>query len=266
LTVKEQAIRLADTRGTEWVGRCRAEVRALLVCAPEIGDAAPDRWQLDGAQVIDRLGPASARVRDDLGRELVLKRIPGDASPFKAAIDRSRARRAYRVALRLLAEGIATPEPVAYLERSSWARSKESFLLTEYCAAPSLGRIRDAGFVGPLSAKRALIRAVASVLQQLRLAGVVHGDPNLDNFLVDGERVLLLDLESIRRIPRVERATLRNLVRLNRDFLDTRRVSRTDRLRFLRAYLGEGSAWKALYRRIAERTARKLEERGEAFF
>lgn len=93
------------------------------------------------------------------------------------------------------------------------------------------------------SAKRRLLERVADELRRLHEAGIYHADLTLQNILSDGKEVHIIDLDkAVLRPGREERWDLRNLSRLNRSleklFGPRGGVSRTDRLRFLRRYLG----------------------------
>jgi tRNA A-37 threonylcarbamoyl transferase component Bud32 len=96
---------------------------------------------------------------------------------------------------------------------------------------------------------------------------VAHRDLKAPNVLMAGpdplaaEPVLidLVGVEAGRPVP--EAVRVRDLARLNASFLGSHRVSRTDRLRFLRAYLGWGlrgrGDWKSWWRKVGEATRAK---------
>lgn len=74
-----------------------------------------------------------------------------------------------------------------------------------------------------------------------------------------------MDTGWVRSIGRIShRRRIKNLERINRFFLDTRVVSRTDRMRFLKTYLGGNAAdrfiLKKYWREIEERTILKLKK------
>jgi tRNA A-37 threonylcarbamoyl transferase component Bud32 len=98
---------------------------------------------------------------------------------------------------------------------------------------------------------------------------VSHRDLKAPNILLRGAAVdlpnaepVLIDLVGVEAGRPVSAATrVRDLARLNASFLHSPRVTRTDRLRFLRAYLCWGlhglSDWKTLWRQVADATRAK---------
>lgn len=91
---------------------------------------------------------------------------------------------------------------------------------------------------------------------------VSHRDLKAPNLLMSGGEPVLIDLvgvETGRPVPRATR--VRDLARLNASFLGSRTVSRTDRLRCLRAYLGWGlhgkGDWRSWWRQVEEATRAK---------
>src|SRR5262249_34053938 len=110
-------------------------------------------------------------------------------------------------------------------------------------------------------ARRALARALGELFRRLHAAGVYHNDLKDVNVLVRGEphrpECVLLDLEDVRCAAGVaRRRRQKNLVQLERTL--GRQAAATDRLRFLKAYLGEASlrperrAWAEAIRRRAD--------------
>jgi hypothetical protein len=78
------------------------------------------------------------------------------------------------------------------------------------------------------------------------------------------ERVWLIDLVGVRRHDVLERARrVQNLARLNVSFIVTESLTRADRLRFLRDYIGFGlfgrESWKRWWKEIEEATWAKVE-------
>jgi hypothetical protein len=78
------------------------------------------------------------------------------------------------------------------------------------------------------------------------------------------ERVWLIDLVGVRRHARLERARkVQNLARLNVSFIATGSLTRADRLRFLRDYLGFGlfgrEGWKRWWKEVEEATWAKVQ-------
>jgi serine/threonine protein kinase len=286
-------IELDEREGETWIGEHRPELcdlepifsRAIgidLARLAEGGPAANDAWQAampDGVTSMRVLGPRCVHlhVADAVARDIVVKIVwprPDDVR-LRNLFERSRSHRAHLWAHRLRALGIETPRPLGYVERRRAPSRSISFAAFEYVGAPTLTEIRD----GPwsllpftpegLREKRSLIRRVAELMADLHRKGVFHADLHPSNILVSGESLLLVDLESIRTFALPWRAATRNLVRLNRDFRDTRMITRTDRMRFVQRYLFHDAdaptRRRALWSDVLERTSKKLRDRGESF-
>ncbi|MFQ5848747.1 MAG: lipopolysaccharide kinase InaA family protein [Candidatus Methylomirabilales bacterium] len=172
---------------------------------------------------------------------------------FRAA----RARRVWIIANSLRMRGIPTPLPHAYLEYRRARVLLESYLITEGVEGVGLlelaDRFREAGV--SLLLKRQLIQQIATLLRHLHARGVSHRDLKGQNILVredDRGRFwpLLVDLDGV-RLGRVSwRRRRRDLARLAWAFLGESAVTKTDRVRFLKQYLGptRRRSWKKLWR------------------
>lgn len=247
-----------------WVGEHRPDFvdlerifRGLVtldLAALEVGPAAQaEAWRAalpEDVHIIRILSPRAVHVhvpRAPLIKDLVLKLMPprGDHGWRKltARMERSRSHRAHLWAHRLRAIGIDTPRPLGYIERATRPSQFPSFAASEHILALTLTEVRDAPMsvlrVGgtALQEKRALIARVAAVLRAMHARRFFHADLHAGNMLILDREVMVIDLESMRRFAISHRAVLRTLVRLNRNFLDPGLLTRTDRMRFLRAYL-----------------------------
>jgi hypothetical protein len=109
------------------------------------------------------------------------------------------ARTSWCYAALLLAAGVSTPRPRAYLERRIGPFQRCSYLLTDYVAGTSLYRIMR--YVRPTSEYvQHLAQQVASIWQQLDELCLWHNDFKTENLLVDpASKVWLIDLEKARR-------------------------------------------------------------------
>jgi heptose I phosphotransferase len=135
-------------------------------------------------------------------------------------------------ALALRAAGLPVPRPLACGEEKTFSRAR-SFVVLEALPGEPLEKLSPPGSA---SERRALVRRVAALVRALHGAGFAHRDLYLANILVDGERLGLVDLERVvhRSDGPTARAVRKDLAALDYSAL---RWSRTDRLRFLRAYL-----------------------------
>lgn len=103
------------------------------------------------------------------------------------------------------------------------------------------------------SRKRDVIGRVADEIRRLHEAGVYHADLTLKNILLSGPDVYIIDLDkAVLAGRRAEALDVMNLARLNRSvekLLGGRGfVTRADKLRFLRRYLGGRARLKELAR------------------
>lgn len=146
-----------------------------------------------------------------------------------------------RAATAARSAGVSVPEPLAvrvtkvagvFYRFTVITREVENAedLLT-FASAPSRGR------------KRLAIDQVADEMRRLHESGVYHADLTMKNILLSGSSVYIIDLDKARLVSRRdERLDMMNLARLNRSIvklLGTQgAVTRTDKLRFLRRYLG----------------------------
>ncbi|MCC7384690.1 MAG: phosphotransferase [Deltaproteobacteria bacterium] len=282
-------VQLKDGHSDEWTGEHRPELidlRPLFARLIEMrpGENLPiEEWRAvlpPELHLVRMLGPRSVHVHTraaqvrDLVIKLCLPRLGSRWRRLTAPVRHSRSHRAYFWAHRLRALGIETPRPLGFIERAHQPAMAMSFTVSEYIFAPTLTELRDQAFApaegraDALLEKRTLIRRVAELIDDLHRRGLFHGDLHAGNLLVAEGSLVLIDLESVRSARLRSRGQLANLVRLNRDFLDTKLVSRADRLRFLEAYLrrdGDRTERRELFARVATETDKKLAERGEAF-
>lgn len=137
------------------------------------------------------------------GVTLVIKRYktPNSLNRFAYAhIRKSKARRAYEYALRLLQLGIGTAKPVAYIEVSEKGLFQTGYFISEYLDYPlleSIGAYEE-------STRDAVLKDFARFTVGLHQKGVVHKDYNLGNiffFTEDGNahyQFALIDINRMR--------------------------------------------------------------------
>ncbi|HKB01400.1 MAG TPA: lipopolysaccharide kinase InaA family protein [Gemmataceae bacterium] len=158
--------------------------------------------------------------------------------------------------------GLPTPRPWLVLHRRQFGLETVGYLLCEFVA--DVRNLHDALATASLPEKRALADRLARWICLMHDRGVSHRDLKAANVLVtaDGE-CHFIDLVGVRARRNVSRGVrVRDLTRLNASFVGSRSVTRTDRLRFLRAYLvwalaGRGN-WKDWWKAIDERTREKV--------
>lgn len=187
-------------------------------------------------------------------------------SPFRF----SPVRRAWEMGHALRRRGIDTPCPILFAELRDGGRPK-NYLLTE-CIGGSLTAAEFFRTAWPAllpSERRKWLAArlgrLALQLRRLHDSGFDHRDLKFPNLLVSNDpgelRVWLLDLDGIRlwgELPAGRAA--QNLARLCVSALAHQAASRSERLRFLKIYLGKqfGSEWKDWWRLIARLSLQKL--------
>jgi len=176
------------------------------------------------------------------GRVVYVKRYNAYAgrAVLDASLRGSLARRAARAAERLAALGFGVPQVVAAVEWHVGGMVGHSFFVTEEVSGGVTVDRRWQELPGRSGRRerRHLVAALAKLFARLHAAGVYHADLKDVNLLArpDGTMVLL-DLERVdfgRTVPRARR--VKNLMQLDRTL--GRVASRTERLAFLRRYLG----------------------------
>jgi len=185
----------------------------------------------------------------------------------------SRAARAWQAGQHLRSRGVPTPRNLAYIVetgRGPFARllPKRSYLV-QVRADPSITLHDYAAEVLPLAAPEArrdriarLTVALARLLRTLHDRSLSDRDLKAANILIVGDpeaeevELALIDLVGVRLLhPLPISRRLQNLARLQISLAGVPGRTRTDALRFLRAYLPWGLAprndWKGLWRRVA---------------
>lgn len=169
----------------------------------------------------------------------------------------SRAKRVWRAANSCVLRGVNVALPVAYLERRRWRVLRESYLITAAAAGDELTEVL-ARHRGDWRSKRDMIRALALMLRKMHERGVAHRDLKAENIIGREEppgdyKLAIVDFDGLRVGPVFHRSRIRNLRRLNREFAGSGVVNRTDRLRFLKDYLGSrfNKGWKRYWSAIS---------------
>ncbi len=257
--------------------------RALCVTHRESEPFWPDAWGAQAAETWSRL----ARFHSSRGAEVLCGPIPEGGTAYFVKVftprgfrDRlselvpyGRARRAWRHALQAARLGFRVIRPACLLTRPYWTwRGSEALVTCAETGAEPLSAwlraMRKAPGEQRLS-RRLALDALGREVARWHAAGLVHGDLNLGNLLVRCERAgptfTWLDIESNRHWPLGVplRWRAKNLTDLN---YERHLLSRTDRMRIWKAYVGESglSPVRAgrLLRLVLERTAHRWRKRG----
>lgn len=180
-----------------------------------------------------------------------------------------RAWNAFRQGLQLCQAGISTPQPLAVVSVTRRGVQHEYLLTAAVTDAISLqrwltdpdtvkNRTQFAGGCHRLAVQLGL------ELQRLHRHRFDHRDLKATNILLSPDGgVWLIDLDGVRRWPILLRSRrVQNLARLWVGVAIAGRVPATEALRFLFAYLPphERPRWKAWWRDVAQRAARKIKQ------
>ncbi|WGK62540.1 lipopolysaccharide kinase InaA family protein [Halopseudomonas sp. SMJS2] len=158
--------------------------------------ADPD--SLFGSVPLLKDGGSSTVTRANVaGRELVIKRynIKGIGHWLTRFWRPSRAWHSWLAAWRLSFLGIATPQPLAMIERRIGPLRREAWLVTDYCPGESL--FERLGQTGEALPDQATADAILRIFNQLNDAWISHGDFKASNLLWQEGQVWLIDLDAM---------------------------------------------------------------------
>jgi tRNA A-37 threonylcarbamoyl transferase component Bud32 len=171
----------------------RAEADFL---APLIAD--PDAWIKQGLALKQGRSATLALVEMQ-GRRVVIKRynIKSAGHALSRAWRPSRAWHSWVEGHRLRFLGIATPRPLALIERRLGPLRGRAWLIMEYCEAPSLQQTLAAHTDG--GAPSGVMEAVRRLFAAFAAERISHGDLKASNFLCRGDELVVLDLDAMRQ-------------------------------------------------------------------
>ena len=194
-------------------------------------------------------------------RAIHLKRYnyQGMGYALKDLFRASRAKRAWVAGNSCMMRGLSVAAPVIYLERRRGCVLLESYLVSHTVEGRSLTEIM-AQWAGPLSEKRDLIDGLARFLARMHRHQVANRDLKGDNLIVSRKGseqhvFSIVDFDGVDIGPVSWRTRVKNLTRLERGVRESATATTTDRLRFLRTYLGPrfGVQWKKYWRGVSRR-------------
>jgi len=223
-----------------WRGWATADwAETLETILPEISSHAPPA----GAEAMkDGRSSEVWTVTAPDGRELVVKQDRRAGERAGRVLGPSRALAGFRRGHALLARGIATARPAAAVRCAGAGDRSAALLLTERVpGALPLPEWLRAG--PPPASRRHATWALAVLVRRMHEAGFAHRDLKAPNVLIapagPHAEPVLVDLDGLRRPGRVSaRRRVRDLMRLSVSLEEWGLARRTDRMRFLRAYLG----------------------------
>jgi tRNA A-37 threonylcarbamoyl transferase component Bud32 len=193
IKVGRECTLFAVQRGAFALRAIRREEEAAMAPVLEQADAL-----LDQGHLYKTGGAASVGKVDVAGRQLVIKRynIKNFAHWLKRFWRPSRAWHSWREGNRLAFLGIATPKPLAVLEkRFLWLRSR-AYLITEYLPGPDIIE-RFAPYVESGEAPESELQALDQLFARLIAERISHGDFKGHNLFWQDDRWALIDLDSM---------------------------------------------------------------------
>lgn len=189
----------------------------------------------------------------ETGEEFYFKefRDRGFKDKLMKFIGATRGGRAYKAGLMLLRKGFLTPVPVVLGTAKVSSFVSRNFLITKAIPGEKAHQYIQKHFPPPLSdkmivEKRELLAAAGREIGRLHSMGIFHGDLRLGNIIINGQGssvgFFLLDNERTLYYGSLsERRRMKNLVQLN--MISFLQITKTDRLRFLNAYIEENPAF-----------------------
>lgn len=205
-------------------------------------------------------------------RTVILKRVNPRSvlDGLKNLFRSSGARRSWLLGHGLCERWLPTPRPLAVLHRyRAGFLPATGYLLTEK-VPDALGLPEAVQACRDPHTLRAWAEKLARVIRAMHDRGVSHRDLKAPNILLEGAATdpagaapVLIDLVGVRAssaavpFPRCAK----ELARLNASFLAMPHVTRSERLRFLRAYLGSGASgagWKTWWKAVSAATSAKV--------
>ena len=179
---------------------------------------------------------------------------------LKNAFRPSQALRTWRNSNNVRDRGLPTPRVRAMFQRRRFGIPLQGTLIFDY-VPDALTLDQAVVNLNDVRQLRAWINSLAQLIRTMHDREVLHRDLKAPNILVAQNMFLLIDLGHATIGKRVTlRQRLDDLTRLNVSFLNGRStITLSDRLRFLKHYLGKHSEWKRAWRTIATLTRVKIE-------
>jgi len=133
------------------------------------------------------------------GVEVVIKRYnyKGLLHSLRHTLKGSRAKRSWLNANRLVLLGIATPQPLAYIEERRGGLLRQSYLITEFKSGQSLHQVLQDRTL-PREQRQHYVEKAMRLMDRLATHNITHGDMKHTNILCHDDEVVLIDLDAMR--------------------------------------------------------------------
>jgi tRNA A-37 threonylcarbamoyl transferase component Bud32 len=133
-------------------------------------------------------------------RTLVVKRynIKGIGHWLRRCMRSTRAATGWSLAHRLRLFGIATPKPIAFIEKRLFGLRGKSYLLMEYIDGVDVGSY----FSTPVldhDLSLSVAEKIVTVLESLRALRLTHGDLKMTNIFIAEQKPILIDLDGMQQ-------------------------------------------------------------------
>lgn len=205
-------------------------------------------------------------------RNYSIKVYPPPKGPHIPCVSlvRYKTRHSFKVSQFLCDHDIGTPKPVMIGLFTAGPNVNCSIFMTEWLENfEPLGPYSDIFFQQEqthewVRMKRMIAVQLGRFVRKLHQRGIYHGDFNSNNLLIDHSvppQIVIIDTGDVRSLRWIShRRILKNLDEVNRFFLNTGVVSRSDRLRFLKEYLGPEklSLTSYYWKKVKLRTEKRL--------
>ena len=152
------------------------------------------------AHYLKRGNTATVAVTHIDGRAVVIKRynLKNAAHALKRAFQPTRAAISWRNAQRLRFYDIATPRPIALIERRIGPLRRVSYFLAEHSQGEDCAQFLTRADISE-QRRTAVAERIVALIERLRALNLSHGDMKATNILIAADQPALIDLDAMRK-------------------------------------------------------------------